>query len=490
MLIDRLTPPETCPTWSRSFTAATTTCARSFRLLTGGARFALRRHQTVHAALDSSLVQVDMSTEPRYRLLETSRAFAFEKLRESGETEGALRRHAEAMLALFQTAEGERPSLPSQTLRDRYLPDLDNVRAALDWAGKADGDSELLIALTAACGWVWVAGGARLEGLRRHAVAMARVDATTPPALEAPLLLAFSASVSPPRLRSEIPLLGRAATLYRELGDRRGLYAALLRRSGIVETDEGERDLAEAAAVMDAAWPPLARRSLMIARASLLYRTERFDECWDVRQQLLHLDKSLGDPRLLMNSLGNLADLAFARDDIEQAVGLGREALALLRREWPRLRAEPNYVLANLGAVLTRAGMLEEALDRSREGCRQMRASGVFVYFLEHYALLAFKRGRIADAARCVGHVVAFHRRENVTGMFTERRALAEVTAALRETLPRDELERLFREGEPLTAEEVAHAALHGELGRAPNRAPGGSSDGAADGAPNRLQNV
>ena len=373
-----------------------------------------------------------------------------------------MRRHAEAILTLFQFAAAERWSLPSQTLRDRYLPDLGNVRAALDWAADADGGGELLIALTAACGWTWVPGGARLEGLRRHAVAMARVDEATPAALEAPLLLAFSAAVAPARLISEVPLLERAAKLYREIGDRRGLFVTLLRRTSVGGTDEGERDLAEAAAVLDKSWPPMAKRSLLAARAGLLYRTDRLDECWDVRQQLLQLDKSLGDPIALISSLANLADLAFARNDIEQAIRLGREALALLRREWPRMRGEPNFVLANLGAVLTRAGMLEEALELSREGCQQMRASGLFVYFLEHYALLAFKCGRITDAAKTVGHAVAFHRRENITGMFTERRALAEVIVALRETLPGDELERLFSDGEQLTADEAARIALDG----------------------------
>ena len=43
-----------------------------------------------------SLVIADVSgTEPRYRLLETTRAYALEKLAASGEFEGAGQRHAE-----------------------------------------------------------------------------------------------------------------------------------------------------------------------------------------------------------------------------------------------------------------------------------------------------------------------------------------------------------------------------------------------------------
>jgi tetratricopeptide (TPR) repeat protein len=289
---------------------------------------------------------------------------------------------------------------------------------------------------------------------------MERVDATTPPALEARLLSAYSSFVAPARLQSEQPFLERAAQLYRTLGDSRGLFSTLLRWSTRRPLADAERGLAEAASLMDHSWPPEAQRALLSARAATLMGAKRLDECWEVRQQLVRLDKSIGDPPLIINSLANLADLAFARDDIEAAIRIGREALDHLRREWPRMRDEPNFVVANLGSILIRAGQLDEALQLSREGCRQMRASGVFVFFLEHYALLAFKSGRIADSARTAGHVVAFHRRMNIRPMLNEERALAEVIDALRQAVPNDELERLFREGEALSAEEAARIAL------------------------------
>ncbi|MEP6642661.1 MAG: hypothetical protein ABJB93_12240, partial [Gaiellales bacterium] len=61
-----------------------------------------------------------------------------------------MRRHAFALYAIFDEAYAQHWMRHSQALRERYLPDLDNVRAALDWASGATGDGELLIGLTGA----------------------------------------------------------------------------------------------------------------------------------------------------------------------------------------------------------------------------------------------------------------------------------------------------------------------------------------------------
>ena len=52
------------------------------------------------ALIDKSLVQVERNEPPRYRLLETTRLYAAERLLEHAETEATLRRHSEALAAL------------------------------------------------------------------------------------------------------------------------------------------------------------------------------------------------------------------------------------------------------------------------------------------------------------------------------------------------------------------------------------------------------
>jgi len=179
-----------------------------FSLLTEGRRTALRRHQTLRATLDwsyellaeserlvlrhvsiftgvftlagasavvgsanmlasdvvdgvanlaaKSLITADVSgAAVHYRLLETTRAYAREKLAELGELERAARRHAEYYLDLCEQAEGEWQARPGAEWLADYGRQIDNVRAALDWAFSRRGDPSIGVALTAAAVPLW-----------------------------------------------------------------------------------------------------------------------------------------------------------------------------------------------------------------------------------------------------------------------------------------------------------------------------------------------
>ena len=178
-----------------------------FRLLTGGRR-TLPRHQTMRATLDwsyellseservvlrrvgvfvgaftldaASAVAADadlpasevpdavadlvgkslLSTDVggaslRYRLLETTRAYAREKLIESAEVDRVAPRHAEYYRGLFQRAEVEFATQPTADWLAAYRPHIDDVRLALDWAFSPRGDIGVGVALTAAAVPLW-----------------------------------------------------------------------------------------------------------------------------------------------------------------------------------------------------------------------------------------------------------------------------------------------------------------------------------------------
>ena len=176
-----------------------------FRLLMSGRRTALPRHQTLAAALDwsyqllsekeqgllrqlavfagdfslesalavgrdydsqpvllvdlvgKSLVAFDhRSDSARYRLLDSTRLYALEKLRDSGQLHDAYHRHAEYYRALFAKAEAEYETLPAVEWRETYACHIDNMRAALAWAFSADGDPSLGVALTINAVPLWV----------------------------------------------------------------------------------------------------------------------------------------------------------------------------------------------------------------------------------------------------------------------------------------------------------------------------------------------
>jgi predicted ATPase/DNA-binding winged helix-turn-helix (wHTH) protein len=178
-----------------------------FQLLTSGRRTALPRHQTLGAALDwsyqllpeeervvlrrlsafagefpleaaiavaadpdpsdivdcianlvgKSLVAADPRGEvAQYRLLDTTRLYALDKLKSSGELQQAAQRHAEYYLAVFGPAEAESETRPQPEWLAIYGRHLANVRAALDWAFSSDGDPQVGVALTIAVVPLWV----------------------------------------------------------------------------------------------------------------------------------------------------------------------------------------------------------------------------------------------------------------------------------------------------------------------------------------------
>ncbi|HWL75253.1 MAG TPA: AAA family ATPase, partial [Burkholderiaceae bacterium] len=88
--------------------------------------------------VDRSLVSVDAGEPVRYRLLETMRVFALEQLATAGETAALRARHARVLADLFATIDesrfGDNGKASASEVAQRLQPEIDNARAALDWA--------------------------------------------------------------------------------------------------------------------------------------------------------------------------------------------------------------------------------------------------------------------------------------------------------------------------------------------------------------------
>jgi predicted ATPase/DNA-binding winged helix-turn-helix (wHTH) protein len=104
-----------------------------------------------------SLISTDISSDLTYhRLLDTTRAYALEKLSESGEIARVRALHAEYCRDLFEHAETEWETRPTAEWLAEYGRQIDNLRAALDWAFSPGGDGSIGVALTAAAVPLWM----------------------------------------------------------------------------------------------------------------------------------------------------------------------------------------------------------------------------------------------------------------------------------------------------------------------------------------------
>jgi predicted ATPase/DNA-binding winged helix-turn-helix (wHTH) protein len=98
-----------------------------------------------------SLVAADVGdAEPRFRLFDTTRAYALNKLVESGEVDALGRRHATYFRELLEGA-------AKNDSASTYAAEIDNIRAALTWAFAPGGDRLIASSLAAASAPIWLA---------------------------------------------------------------------------------------------------------------------------------------------------------------------------------------------------------------------------------------------------------------------------------------------------------------------------------------------
>ena len=175
--------------------------------------------------IDKSLVHVEEGPgDRRYRLLETVRQYAAERLEEAGERSAFERHHRDWYVALTESDPTPTGDLPA---RDRLLwldRERDNVRAALASALVADPQAALRLAVAL---WrFWLMRGYLAEGYRWLTAALAAAPEST--AVRARALLAACVI----GLRRGVPVhihefAAESVAIFRELEDRAGMFDAV-----------------------------------------------------------------------------------------------------------------------------------------------------------------------------------------------------------------------------------------------------------------------
>ena len=99
--------------------------------------------ETLATLVDKSLMTSDRTTAMRYRLLDTTRAYAWQKLTESGEHLKIVRHHCEHMIRALERFGATIWALPSPESIDFFHLNLSNLRAALEWSFSDQGDTGL-----------------------------------------------------------------------------------------------------------------------------------------------------------------------------------------------------------------------------------------------------------------------------------------------------------------------------------------------------------
>jgi non-specific serine/threonine protein kinase len=373
-----------------------------FRLLTGGSRTALPRQQTLRAMIDWSygllpeserallrrlsafaggwtleaaetvcqgqgidsydvldlltqlvnkslvVVDADDDTETRYRLLETVRQYAREKLSETGEGMAVRDLHLQYFLGLAEHAEPELVGPNAPEWQKRVEDDLDNIRAALEWSLK--GDAQAGLRLANALGFF------RGKGFHLYTIRIERANwltqllgrpATQPRnAARAKALLVLSAYEQAPA--NSQAYAEQSLSIYQELNDKAGIASVLLTLGGIIDAQENKVAALSFTFASLALYRKLGDK-LGIARA--LGRLGRLLHTNDYTRAYAYVEESLGLYR----------ELGFAAAVAESLTDLG--GIARVSKDYGRARAlllEAQQINFSLGISVLNGGVAED----------------------------------------------------------------------------------------------------------------------------------
>jgi tetratricopeptide (TPR) repeat protein len=462
-----------------------------FRLLTGGARATLQRHQTLRAALEwshhllndveqtvfrrlgvfvggftvelaqavaadaqldewavldhlsalveKSLVVADAGDIPRYRLLESARAYALEQLA-AGETAETLRRHAVAMRNFVERIDGPHldGDIRTDQLRALLLPERDNVRAAYAWATSETGDVETA-AVLAACAnaledfafestdWLLPLHRSIEDGGVRPAVAARYWRA-----------IASANVTSTGRVSRELQLeaADRARSLYQTLGQPRRVFSSLTQLAQHQMAQQhhaaAQRAANDARSLIQSDWPAMLRIRLLRLDGHLARSAGRFSEARALYEEGVRLSAATRDWVLEMWARETLANLFWQIGPVEDAL---REARSLVEE----LRDRPLTALDMAGpfglamGILSEQGRIDEASAVGSEGLRVMQRTQW--HQIELWAYLFWRRGQLEAAARLLGASDAIVLRTGVPRQPNEQRLTAAARAGLETTL-------------------------------------------------------
>jgi tetratricopeptide (TPR) repeat protein len=412
----------------------------------------------------SLLVAERTEAGTRYRLLETIRAYGREKLDDAGEIATTQRRHAQFFCVLFQNAPDEWFHLPEADWRARYLPEIDNVRAALEWSLAADGDAAFAVALAGASGPVWLALSLYGEGTQRLEAAAARIQPDTSKSDQARLSLWLASVLEEALPASAVAMLERAAALYKDLDDALGLCHTMVRLGRMLATtgrfEPAAAAFAEALPVLECAAPP---KLFGIYFGNLGHFKMLTGDLAGAR---IHHERAVAYFRAGGHTFGvlagihNVANVSWANGDLETAEAAFRETAAL-HRTLPTVRkGSVGFALANLVGVLIERGKLADALEAAREALPLLGSMGNAWTFMDHLALRLALAGNVAHAAELAGYAdAAFGVRASLRQV-NEARAHARVHALLRGRLDPFELERRFAKGAKKTEAEACRMSV------------------------------
>jgi predicted ATPase/class 3 adenylate cyclase len=421
--------------------------------------------------VDKSLVQAELVVDgTRYRLLESTRDYARAKLTERGELPAVAQAHAIAFLELAERLRAAWRTTPDSAWNLQAEAEMENWRAALEWALTRRGDVSLAQRLVGNMRMMWRRFAAS-EGRRWVRAAIATTDAMTPDAVIAELdLTEASLDSLLNQYKASYDAADRALQRLVRLGDPDVVEAQLIAGRALVFLGK----VTEAQALLHEALESATTLGLQKLKAFILMtlggaqvETGDLVAAQASYTQALASARSAGAAVLMATITGNLGELKFRSGDAQSAIQLASEGLHDSHNRFVAVSAH-----LNLSAYLIALDRYDDARPHAREALRLSRdvQSGVAVAFaLQHLAAIALftcaqntnvQRDVLSRPARIIGYVNAQLAELEAAREYTEQQEYDKMTAALAKAFAGDELASLMPEGASWSEDQAVAEAM------------------------------
>jgi predicted ATPase len=451
-----------------------------FRLLTGGSRTALPRHQTLRALIDwsydllsevertllerlsvfaggwtleaaeaicaggnlerydvldlltqlvnKSLVVPDRESdsEVRYRLLETIRQYARERLLEAGGSDKVRERHLDYYLKFARRAEPELRGPYQVEWLDRLEKEVDNIRAALEWAMDVNIEASLQIAGSLL--WFWHIRGRKTEGIDWLGRALSKdaqgrndgLISSTQPLTRGKVLNALGSLMvmhgSPER---GCEYSEESLRLHQGLGlaGRKGAAHALWNLAqGAAHQEDFERAKAlteQSIALFQELGDKFGIAQCLDNLGSFPLVRSDYAKAKAIWEEDLTLRRELGDKDGAAWILSCLGELAFWQGDHERALSLYTESQKAFREVGNKWAV--SMALSGVGSVVLAQGETERAAKLYEEALafgQDMGDQNAIAGRRYDLARVAWSQGNYEQSARLYEETLAYLRRE------------------------------------------------------------------------------
>lgn len=425
---------------------------------------------TLSHLVEKSLVMADKPEpgEPRYRMLETIRQYALEKLTESGELDPSKNRHLNYFVEWVETAEPYLNGAEQLRWVELYEAERSNLRAALDWSLTGEERVEAGLRLAAACGRFWrlhnyfSEGRVRFSSLLSHPAAQKRTLARAS-ALGHMANLMYLQSDYP----AMKPVLEEALSICRELGDPlQGKLAFTLELMGEMATEEGDYKLApvyfqEALGIFRKLNDQKGIGDILMQLGWASMRTGDLQKAQNLLEESLVVSETSGNKTNMAFAFSGLGEAAarqgkynHAKTLLEQGLSISRE----IRDEWITAT-----LLGSLGWVALcqhEFNSMRKIMRESLEIRLDTGDKGGIAWCLEKLAKAKYEQDQLEQAAKLFGYAEALRAPIGSVIDPTDQPDYKRIILRVQSALGKEVFSAAWAEGQAMTLEQVIDYAL------------------------------